>query len=143
MTTTDIADFVSPDQIRVRVPVPDVLVQNNNPLPAAAGRQAAEARIDIAIDQANAGLMPDHVSRNSQAASAAPRNRNGFLRDRGDRALERSDEAHPGLPDNALTIRSVAASDNDYDAVPGTVLDLNVDLEGSFQEASSHNGFLS
>ena len=137
VTTVNIADYVPMEQ-EYQEPEEDYL---NN------------ADAQALVDFQNAGLMAQElvIERTGQdlrrprapSQGSAPRNRNGVLRDRGDRALENADEEHPGLPDDQLTSQSQAASYYAGDQAQG-VLEFHVDeRDGSFQEAGSQNGFMS
>ena len=63
--------------------------------------------------------------------------------DRGDRALERVDEEHPGLADDQVTEMSHHASELNIDPPSnGRLLALDFEPDGSFVDVSSHQGFM-
>ena len=71
----------------------------------------------------------------------APRNRFGNLIDRGDRALERIDEDHPGLPGDDDTERSQSNVSHSFsNHAGGLLLALDIEPDDSFTEVNSEVG---
>ena len=108
-----------------------------------AARSQANVRQEIIIEQSNRN-DGDHVIERNVSEGSAPRNRFGSLVDRGDRALERIDEDHPGLGDDAITERSQRASQQAqlYHQTGQPLLNLEVNVDGSFVDANSDDVFI-
>ena len=105
--TTDVANFANVDQIgNGAQPVPDVFADQHQGPQLFSQERAAAIAMEIAAEQVD---NSERESRHEQSA-APSRNRNGALRDPGDRRLENEDEEHPGLADDQITSRSMQAS---------------------------------